>query len=164
MNSRCPSSPFSSPSTFSQAGPLNTREYVTLSENPESGWTLGLRLRMQKHHVQLPELRLRCVAHYHEIVREYETSVDFRSKSYDQYLRSASSSASSSSTSYFSSSSAFVLASKSRILMMMMPLMMMRTETSWTPSSLPRVGSESLIPCSILLLLHLILQSFFSSS
>lgn len=53
---------------------------------------------MQKHHVQLPELRLRCVAHYHEIVREYETSVDFRSKQYDQYLRSASSASSSSSS------------------------------------------------------------------
>lgn len=77
---------------FSQAGPLQTREY--LYHGPIPGWTLGLRLHMQKMHFQMPELRLKCVAIHHDIIKEYQTTVNVIAKNYE-LVEAASSSASS---------------------------------------------------------------------
>lgn len=67
--------------SIQKAGPLQTIEYMTLSEGPSSGWILGLKLYMQKYHFQLPELRLKCVAIFHNTVKEYQSQVNVISKS-----------------------------------------------------------------------------------
>lgn len=66
-----------------QAGPLQTKEFLSLDAGP-TGWTLGLKLYMHKHYFQLPELRLKCVATYHDIIKEYQSQVNIISKSFNE--------------------------------------------------------------------------------
>lgn len=72
-----------------------TKEFLTHVDG-SSGWILGLKLYMQKSYFQLPELRLKCVATYHDIVREYQTHMNIVSRTYKPTEERSSSFASSS--------------------------------------------------------------------
>lgn len=76
-----------------------TKEFLTHVDG-SSGWILGLKLYMQKSYFQLPELRLKCVATYHDIIREYQTHMNIVSRSYRAIEERSSSFASSSLSSF----------------------------------------------------------------
>lgn len=60
-----------------------TKEFLSHADGPTSGWVLGLKLYMHKDYFQLPELRLKCVATYHDIIKEYQTHLNIYSRSYN---------------------------------------------------------------------------------
>lgn len=60
-----------------------TKEFLSHADRPASGWVLGLKLYMHKDYFQLPELRLKCVATYHDIIKEYQTHLNIYSRSYN---------------------------------------------------------------------------------
>ena len=60
-----------------------TKEFLSHADGPASGWVLGLKLYMHKDYFQLPELRLKCVSTYHDIIKEYQTHLNIYFRSYN---------------------------------------------------------------------------------
>ena len=65
------------------------------SDTSNTKWTLPLKFQLEPSHFRSGEIKLRCLANYYHIIREYNTSIDVRSYNY-QAIEAQSTSAASS--------------------------------------------------------------------